>query len=48
SSSSIPDKELTERIDDDLREILANHQPAPLPDPIREKIYAILEKHEDS
>ncbi len=46
SSSSIPDKELTERIDDDLREILANHQPAPLPDPIREKIYTILGKHE--
>ncbi len=48
SSSAIPDKELTERIDDDLREILANHQPAPMPDPIRERIYAILEKFEDA
>jgi trimethylamine:corrinoid methyltransferase-like protein len=46
SSSLIPDKNLMERIDDDLREILAEHQPEPLPDPIREKVHAILGKFE--
>jgi trimethylamine:corrinoid methyltransferase-like protein len=46
SSSAIPDKDLIERIDDDLREILANHRPEPMPDPIRERIYTILGKYE--
>ncbi len=46
SSSVVPDKELLERIDDDLREILANHRPEPMPDPIREKIHAILGRFE--
>ena len=41
-SSVVPGKELIERIDDDLREILANHRPAPMPDPIRDRIYSIL------
>jgi len=45
-SSVDPDKDLLERIDDDLREILANHRPEPMPDPIREKIHAILGKFE--
>ena len=45
-SSVDPDKDLIERIDDDLREILANHRPEPMPDPIREKIHAILGKFE--
>ncbi len=42
SSGILPDKDLIERIDDDLREILANHRPAPMPDPIRDRIYSIL------
>ncbi len=46
SSSTVPDKDLIERIDDDLREILANYRPAPMPDPIRERIYAILGEFE--
>jgi len=46
SSSAIPDKDLIERIDDDLREILANHRPEPMPDPIRGRIYTILGKYE--
>ena len=46
SSSVDPDKELIERIDDDLREILANHRPEPMPDPIRERIHAILGRFE--
>ena len=41
-SSVDPDKDLIERIDDDLREILANHRPEPMPDPIRQRIHAIL------
>ncbi len=45
-SSVDPDKDLIERIDDDLREILANHQPEPMPELIREKVHAILEKFE--
>jgi trimethylamine:corrinoid methyltransferase-like protein len=46
SSSRLPDKDLFERIDDDLREILANHQPEPLPEAIRAKIHSILGKFE--
>jgi trimethylamine--corrinoid protein Co-methyltransferase len=46
SSNLIPDKGLTERIDDDLREILVNHQPQPMPQPVREKIHAILGRFE--
>ena len=46
SSNLIPDKDLIERIDDDLREILANHQPEPMPERIRAKVHAILGKFE--
>jgi trimethylamine:corrinoid methyltransferase-like protein len=46
STSQLPDKDLFERIDDDLREILANHQPEPLPEAIRAKIRSILGKFE--
>jgi len=41
-SSVVPGKDLIERIDHDLREILANHRPAPMPDSIRDGIYSIL------
>ena len=44
SSNLVPDKDLIERIDDDLREILANHEPEPMPGPIREQVHAIHEK----
>jgi trimethylamine:corrinoid methyltransferase-like protein len=46
SSALLPDEDLIERIDEDLREILAEHQLEPLPDPIREKIHAIHGKFE--
>jgi trimethylamine--corrinoid protein Co-methyltransferase len=46
SSSSVPDRELFERIDADLREILAVHRPEPMPEPVRKEIRAILERHE--
>ncbi len=46
NSPAIPDQELIERIDDDLREILATHRPEPLPEPARKEIRAILERFE--
>ena len=48
SSNLIPDKDLIERIDDDLREILANHHPDLLPGPIRKQIHAIHGKFESA
>ena len=42
NSSIIPDQDLIERIDDDLRVILATHRPEPLPEPLRKEIRAIL------
>jgi len=48
NSPAIPDQELIERIDDDLREILATHRPEPLPEPTRKEIRAILERFEDA
>jgi trimethylamine:corrinoid methyltransferase-like protein len=48
NSSAIPDQELVERIDDDLREILATHRPEPLPEPVRKEIRAILGRFEDA
>jgi trimethylamine--corrinoid protein Co-methyltransferase len=48
SSSVLPDEDLIERIDEDLRVILAEHQPEPLPDPIRKKVHAIHGKFEDA
>jgi trimethylamine--corrinoid protein Co-methyltransferase len=46
SSNLIPDQDLIERIDDDLREILKNHQPAPLPEAIQKQIHAIHRRFE--
>ena len=46
SSSIIPDQDLIERIDDDLRVILATHRPEPLPEPVRKEIRAILGRFE--
>jgi trimethylamine:corrinoid methyltransferase-like protein len=46
NSPAIPDKELFERIDDDLREILATHRPEPLPEPVRKEFHEILGRFE--
>jgi trimethylamine:corrinoid methyltransferase-like protein len=46
NSPAIPDQELIQRIDDDLRGILATHHPEPLPDPVRKEIRGILERFE--
>jgi trimethylamine:corrinoid methyltransferase-like protein len=46
NSPAIPDQDLIERIDDDLREILATHRFEPLPEPVRKEIRAILERFE--
>ena len=46
NSSSIPDRDLIERIDEDLRGILATHSPDPLPEPLRKEIRGILERFE--
>jgi len=46
SSSVVPDKELIERIDDDLREILVSHHPEPMPEAIRRQLGTILDKFE--
>jgi trimethylamine:corrinoid methyltransferase-like protein len=46
NSSAIPDRDLIERIDEDLREILATHRPEPLPEPVRKEIRAILGRFE--
>jgi trimethylamine--corrinoid protein Co-methyltransferase len=46
NSSTIPDQDLIERIDDDLRVILATHRPEPLPEPARKEVRAILERFE--
>ena len=41
SSSPLPDQDLVERIDDDLREILSKHRPEAMPHSIQEQIHAI-------
>jgi trimethylamine:corrinoid methyltransferase-like protein len=46
NSSSIPDRDLIERIDEDLRGILATHRPEPLPEPVRKEIRGILGRFE--
>jgi trimethylamine:corrinoid methyltransferase-like protein len=46
SASNVPDRDLVERIDADLREILASHQPEPMPEPVRKEIRAILDRFE--
>lgn len=48
SSSVKPDKDLMQRIDDDLREILANHRPEPLPGAVHRRIESIQEAFEVS
>ncbi len=48
NSPAIPDQDLIERIDGDLREILASHRPEPMPEPVGKKIRAILGKFEVS
>ncbi len=48
SSGDLPDRDLIERIDDDLREILQNHRPEPLPDPVLKKMRAIQAAFEKS
>jgi trimethylamine:corrinoid methyltransferase-like protein len=45
--SSLPDVELFERIDADLRKILAEHQPEPLPESIRSNIRSIQRGFEE-
>ena len=37
----LPDQDLVERIDDDLREILSKHRPEAMPPAIQEQIHAI-------
>jgi trimethylamine--corrinoid protein Co-methyltransferase len=46
NSPAIPDRELFERIDEDLREILATHRPEPLAEPLRKEIREILGRFE--
>ena len=41
SSYPLPDQDLVERIDDDLREILSKHRPEAMPRAIQEQIHAI-------
>jgi trimethylamine:corrinoid methyltransferase-like protein len=48
NSPAIPDRELFERIDDDLRGFLATPRPEPLPEPVSKEIRAILERFEDA
>ena len=45
STNNLPDRNLVERIDADLRQILAVHEPEPLPEPLRAQLGAILEKY---
>jgi trimethylamine:corrinoid methyltransferase-like protein len=44
SSGVIPDEDLFERIDADLREILSTHQPTPLSEALRQGLAAIVQK----
>lgn len=48
STGDLPARDLIERIDDDLREILQNHRPEPLPDPVLDEIRAIQAAFEES
>ena len=45
-SGILPDKDLFQRIDDDLREILVSHHPEPMPEAIRRQLGTILDKFE--
>ncbi len=44
STNNLPDRNLVQRIDADLRQILAVHEPEPLPDALRAQLGAILEE----
>jgi trimethylamine:corrinoid methyltransferase-like protein len=46
SAGFVPHKDLIERIDEDLREILATHRPEAMPEPLQKEIGAIQEKFE--
>ena len=48
SSEFTPDPDLIERIDDDLREILATHRPEPLPATVQKEIREILGRFESA
>jgi len=48
SSADIPDRDLIERIDADLREILATHRPEPLPAAVQKELREIWAKFEDA
>jgi trimethylamine--corrinoid protein Co-methyltransferase len=48
SSGDIPDRDLIERIDVDLREILATHRPEPLPTTVQRELREILAKFESA
>jgi trimethylamine--corrinoid protein Co-methyltransferase len=47
-SMDIPDRDLIERIDEDLREILATHRPEPLPTAMQREIREILGRFESA
>jgi len=46
SSSTVPDRDLLERVDADLREILASHRPEPLAAPVQKEIRETLDRFE--
>jgi trimethylamine:corrinoid methyltransferase-like protein len=48
NSPAIPDRDLIERIDEDLHEIVATHRPEPLAEPVRKEIREIHGKYEDA
>ena len=45
SRADVPEPDLIDRIDQDLRHILATHRPEPLPEQARKTIESILAKH---
>ncbi len=47
SSGLLPDEDLIERIDSDLRQILETHEPEPLPEALRTEIGEIARKFAD-
>jgi len=44
ASGTLPDKDLFERIDEDLRKIPENHQPEPMPEALRKQLATIQDK----
>ncbi|MCP4400490.1 MAG: hypothetical protein GY801_24705 [bacterium] len=48
STNLVPKHDLVKRIDKDLREILANHRPKPMPESIREQVRTIHAKFKTS